>query len=96
MRWLKKNLTTLILILAAVVGIGLIAYPTFSDWWNSFHQSRAVASYMDAVTDLDENEYGICIECGQEISPARLEVKPYARFCLECKSRKEMHEGRHR
>ena len=57
MRWLKKNLTTLILILAAVVGIGLIAYPTFSDWWNSFHQSRAVASYMDAVTDLDENEY---------------------------------------
>ena len=57
MRWLKKNLTTLILILAAVVGIGLIAYPTFSDWWNSFHQSRAVASYMDAVTDLNENEY---------------------------------------
>ena len=59
MRWLKKNLTTLILILAAVVGIGLIAYPTFSDWWNSFHQSRAVASYMDAVTDLDENEYEV-------------------------------------
>ena len=50
----------------------------------------------EALTRLDENEYGICIECGQEISPARLEVKPYARFCLECKSRKEMHEGRHR
>jgi len=50
----------------------------------------------EALTRLDENEYGICIECGQEITPARLEVKPYARFCLECKSRKEMHEGRHR
>ena len=50
----------------------------------------------EALTRLDENEYGICIECGQDISPARLEVKPYARFCLECKSRKEMHEGRHR
>ena len=50
----------------------------------------------EALTRLDENEYGICIECGQEISPARLEVKPYARFCLECKSRKEKHEGRHR
>ena len=50
----------------------------------------------EALTRLDENEYGICIECGQEISPARLEVKPYARFCLECKSRKEAHEGMHR
>ena len=50
----------------------------------------------EALTRLDENEYGICIECGQEISAARLEVKPYARFCLECKSRKEAHEGMHR
>ena len=50
----------------------------------------------EALTRLDENEYGICIECGQEISPARLEVKPYARFCLDCKSRKEAYEGRHR
>lgn len=49
----------------------------------------------EALTRLDENEYGICIECGQEISPARLEVKPYARFCLECKSKKEAYE-RHR
>ena len=50
----------------------------------------------EALTRLDENEYGICIECGKEISAARLEVKPYARFCLECKSRKEAHEGMHR
>ena len=47
----------------------------------------------EALTRLDENEYGICIECGKEISPARLEVKPYARFCVACKSRKEAIEG---
>ena len=47
----------------------------------------------EALTRLDENEYGICIECGNEISPARLEVKPYARFCVACKSRKEASEG---
>ncbi len=47
----------------------------------------------EALTRLDENEYGICIECGNEISPARLEVKPYARFCVACKSRKEAIEG---
>ena len=50
----------------------------------------------EALTRLDENEYGICIECGNEISPARLEIKPYARFCVSCKSRKEAHEGMHR
>jgi RNA polymerase-binding protein DksA len=47
----------------------------------------------EALTRLDENEYGICIECGKEISPARLEIKPYARFCVACKSRKEANEG---
>ena len=50
----------------------------------------------EALTRLDENEYGICIECGNEISPARLEVKPYARFCVACKSRKEASEGMRR
>lgn len=40
-----------------LVGAGLIAYPTFADWWNSFHQSRAVASYMDAVSDMDPVKY---------------------------------------
>ena len=51
----------------------------------------------EALTRLDENEYGICIECGKEINPERLEFKPYARFCVACKSRKEANEGtRHR
>ena len=50
----------------------------------------------EALTRLDENEYGICIECGKEISPARLEIKPFARFCVACKSRKEANEGMRR
>ena len=43
----------------------------------------------EALTRLDENEYGICLECGNEIGAARLEVKPYARFCVDCKAQKE-------
>ena len=35
----------------------MILYPTFADWWNSFHQSRAVASYMDSVSALDTEQY---------------------------------------
>ena len=53
----KKNLSTVFLVLIFLAGVGLLLYPTFSDWWNSFHQSRAVASYMDAVTELDTARY---------------------------------------
>ena len=57
MQWLKKNIITLLLVFVLLAGAGLLAYPTFSDWWNSFHQSRAVASYMDAVSDLSPVKY---------------------------------------
>ena len=42
--WIKKHLVTLILMAIGLVGMGLIVYPTFADWWNNMHQSRAVAS----------------------------------------------------
>lgn len=62
MAWIKKNLITLLLVLVGLIGIGMIAYPTFSDWWNSFHQSRAVASYAEAVAGLDRKEYDRIID----------------------------------
>ena len=55
--WIKRNLTTLLLLLMGTVGLGLILYPSFADWWNSFHQSRAVASYMEAVANMDKSQY---------------------------------------
>ncbi|MDD6716820.1 MAG: class C sortase [Firmicutes bacterium] len=41
-------------LLAAVVVIGVVmmAYPTFSDWWNDMHQSRAIAGYVEQVSDM--------------------------------------------
>ncbi len=54
---MKKHLSTILVALALVAGVCLMAYPTVSDWWNSFHQSRAVASYTDAVSQLDTETY---------------------------------------
>jgi len=56
----KKNgrrLTTLLLVLILLVGLGLIAYPVFSEYWNSFHQSRAIMTYAAKVADLNAEEY---------------------------------------
>ena len=45
---MKKHLSTIILVLVLVLGLGIMLYPTVSDWWNSFHQTRAIADY-DAI-----------------------------------------------
>jgi DnaK suppressor protein len=43
----------------------------------------------DAFRKLENNTYGICEECGGDISIKRLEVNPLARYCIECKTRRE-------
>ena len=54
----KKNRMTLILLLAVLLaGLSLLLYPTVADYWNSMHQSKAIASYMEAVTELDDDAY---------------------------------------
>ena len=54
---MKKHLSTILLVAVLVVGVGLMAYPSVSDWWNSFHQTRAIASYSDAVAVMDNTDY---------------------------------------
>ena len=53
----KSSFVTAILIAALLAGALLLLYPTISDYWNSFHQSRAIASYAEQVADLDDNTY---------------------------------------
>lgn len=52
-----SNLITLFLIFILLAGLSLLLYPTVSDYWNSFHQSRAIASYAENVANLDDADY---------------------------------------
>lgn len=57
---MKKNKSTLILILVFFVGLSVMLYPTISDYVNQRNQSRAVASYaqsVDTMTDADYSAY---------------------------------------
>ena len=54
---MKKHLSTLLLVAVLLIGLSLLLYPSFSDWWNSFHQSRAVASYVEQIGTIDDDEY---------------------------------------
>lgn len=53
----KNRITTVLLALVFLAGLSLLLYPTVSDYWNSFHASRAVAAYAQEVADLNGEEY---------------------------------------
>lgn len=53
----KSNVTTYLLILVLLAGLSLLLYPSFSDYWNSFHQSRAIAGYTEEVSSMDNDVY---------------------------------------
>lgn len=54
---MKRQGTTVILLLVFLIGLSLLLYPTFADWWNSMHQSQAVVSYVEEVAHIDTNQY---------------------------------------
>jgi len=54
---MKKHSSTILLLLIFLAGLSLLLYPTFSDWWNSLHQSQAVAGYAQQVSDMDDDTY---------------------------------------
>ena len=43
----------------------------------------------DALERLSKGQYGKCQDCGEMISAARLKVRPYAVFCIKCKTKRE-------
>jgi DnaK suppressor protein len=55
-------------------------------------RNRRRQSIDEALTRLHEGTYGICAECGVEISEKRLQAVPFAKLCVECQSRAELLE----
>lgn len=62
---LKAHWSTLLLVLVFLVGLSLLLYPSVSDYWNSFHQSRAIQSYVQAVADINDEDYQALLEAAQ-------------------------------
>ena len=54
---MKKNNSTIWLVLILLIGLSLILYPSVSDYWNSFHQTRAIVHYAEAVAGIGGESY---------------------------------------
>lgn len=72
---MKKHATTIILILVLVVGMSLILYPTLADWWNSFHQSRAIADYDAILAEMKEEDYTHLFEAAMAYNEQLQKIK---------------------
>ena len=53
----KSNIVNWLLIIIFLAGVALLLYPTVSNQWNLLHQSRAIAGYAEAVSQIDDEEY---------------------------------------
>lgn len=62
----RSWISTLILVLLLLAGVGIMAYPTVSDWWNSMHATRAIAGYVEAVEAMTQEEKDAIIEAARE------------------------------
>ena len=52
----KKDKRNVMLVFVFIIGLSVMLYPPISSYWNSKVQSRAVASYSNAVKSLTEEE----------------------------------------
>ena len=64
--WIKRNLLTVVMTAGLLVGIFLLLYPSVANYWNSFHQSRAIASYTETVTNMSKEDYDRILKSARE------------------------------
>jgi len=49
--------------------------------------SKLLRAIEEAIHRIEQGIYGICMECENEIAPARLEAVPWTRVCIDCKAK---------
>ena len=55
-------------------------------------ERKLLSKINESIDDLKSNDYGFCASCGIEIGIRRLEARPTATRCIDCKTIEEIHE----
>lgn len=67
---MKRNLTTIILIIVFLVGLGLMMYPTVSDMINKAHQTVAIDTYEQEVAKLSDDDFSSILKDARKYNAA--------------------------
>ena len=49
--------------------------------------TKVLRAIEEAIHRMDLGTYGVCMDCEEEIKPARLEAVPWTRVCINCKEK---------
>jgi DnaK suppressor protein len=55
-------------------------------------ERKLLAKIEEAITRIEDGEYGICEACGDDINVKRLEARPVTTLCIDCKTVQEQKE----
>ena len=55
-------------------------------------ERKLISKIQEALMRLDDDSYGICEACGEDIGFERLEARPVTTLCVDCKKRQEANE----
>lgn len=72
---MKKHKTVIFLTLGFLVGICILLYPAFSDFWNSRTQSRAITNYESVLENLEPEDYTAIFERAYAYNKALYETE---------------------
>jgi sortase A len=77
----KGTLTNILLTIVLLVGLSLLLYPSFSEWWNSSRQTQVITQYAEAVANMDNEEYVAVLDAAREYNESL--VTRYNGYTLE-------------
>ena len=56
-------------------------------------ESMLIKKIRNSLEAIENEEYGICKDCGEDISVERLKARPVTSFCIHCKTKSESIES---
>ena len=59
---------------------------------NRDRERKLIKKIDETIGKIDAGEYGYCDSCGVEIGLKRLEARPTATLCIDCKTLDELRE----
>lgn len=85
----KKHISTIIIALIFLAGLGFLLYPTASNLWNRAHQSRAIATYTKQVEKLDDSQNKEMLKAARKYNKSLLKKSDHWKLSKKDKKKYE-------
>ena len=85
----KKHISTIIIALIFLAGLGFLLYPTVSNLWNRAHQSHAIATYTKQVEKLDDSQNKEMLKAARKYNKSLLKKSDHWKLSKKGKKKYE-------